>query len=836
MLGGVSSGPSIESLHVSASGLSLRTLVNPFGSSVSSSPAEAPEGLDSTKPAKQRINRACEACRKRKVKCIMPHDPPCEGCKHAGRDCLFLHQDVKRNKAPTKRLPVGRNMRKALFCHSDVEELNSRIKTLEKALLILSPEIDLSQLPRTADQARSMVNSSRSKKSQINQTRLPKELSTSNTELESVSDLHGVLKHMSQLHLGADEFYNGVRSDASASKPNEWEYTAGSGEPDLAYLMNNNTRPIAERHLEKQHFRNAAKVQHYPPPDLAEKLIKLYFQKVHPYEPMLHQGEFMAQYNAGLAERDCSFRALCYAIFAAASRFSSDDRVSPSSDGQNVDKQASGALYGSASGFLLTPNTLPCTLYDLQAMAVLSFFLVSTCSPLTVWFLLGRFLRRAQGDGVDLDGTPRWETSIMKDQLRKRAFWSLFLREMQLCLSLGRVSCMRQSSSTIGPPLGVDDESLSKFCSDHQGYSLTSAYTIVERSPTFLATSPRCVARGSIFMLQRKINIQLRGLWSLKVVPDHMSWHWDRDLAIQIAQSIDQSIATEIPPEARWHPDLIDEIDFVVTAHLRWYVENSLASYLKILCHRHLIRCDPKELQICLAAASDLLDTLEHLSTRGFLELTAAYTPYLITPAALTWLYSACLENTGLSVSQRADHWADVHRCINLLAHLSHSTFQAEKLKESLNHLVNTCMQEQLFPGSTAFGQTMKRDASAMSAPVDSFPTITLPERLVPSGPSSLITEKAPLAESRPDSLKAESENSYGSPIALELFNMSAPQLDASLFHFPGKVHVPQVSEQWPMWITSCDPTWRLLAQDSTCSYSQPGSLATLYSHVPKAF
>lgn len=60
--------------------------------------------------------------------------------------------------------------------------------------------------------------------------------------------------------------------------------------------------------------------------------------------------------------------------------------------------------------------------------------------------------------------------------------------------------------------------------------------------------------------------------------------------------------------------------------------DGSFSAYLQILVHRHLIRADRSELKICLAAAANMLDTLEHLKLRGLLELTATYTPYLVSP------------------------------------------------------------------------------------------------------------------------------------------------------------------------------------------------------------
>ncbi|KAA1072541.1 hypothetical protein PGTUg99_014162 [Puccinia graminis f. sp. tritici] len=63
--------------------------------------------VDSTeqpKRVRQRTLRACDSCRKMKIKCMMNSDePPCEACKLTSRDCKFEHVGVKREKPPSVR-------------------------------------------------------------------------------------------------------------------------------------------------------------------------------------------------------------------------------------------------------------------------------------------------------------------------------------------------------------------------------------------------------------------------------------------------------------------------------------------------------------------------------------------------------------------------------------------------------------------------------------------------------------------------------------------------------------------------------------------------------------
>ncbi|EGG03050.1 uncharacterized protein MELLADRAFT_65893 [Melampsora larici-populina 98AG31] len=259
---------------------------------------------------------------------------------------------------------------------SDITQLNMRIKSLEKVLGVLAPDIDLSVLPRSTKQAQAIIDSL--KKPDCH----PPEASTrrlTSADATSVSQ--------------------SIQTYDPLSQPNTNTLLTPKGQADTSSGTKNCkqddvTCSVFERCTQLHHLRHAANDQLYPPDGLAESLIELYFQCVHPHECILHKGEFIRHYSQGLAQQDYSFRALCYAVFAAASRFSSDDRVTSPKEGNSGERQTAGALYGAASGFFITPMTLPCTLFDLQAMAVLSYFLIGSCSPMTAWFSVQLFLRR----------------------------------------------------------------------------------------------------------------------------------------------------------------------------------------------------------------------------------------------------------------------------------------------------------------------------------------------------------------------------------------------------------------------------------------------------------
>lgn len=65
----------------------------------------------------------------------------------------------------------------------------------------------------------------------------------------------------------------------------------------------------------------------FPPPDLADSLIDLFFLHVNSQCPLFHRPTFVRQWREGLQEKDPWFGCLCLSLFAVASRWSDDPRV-----------------------------------------------------------------------------------------------------------------------------------------------------------------------------------------------------------------------------------------------------------------------------------------------------------------------------------------------------------------------------------------------------------------------------------------------------------------------------------------------------------------------------
>ncbi|EGG02898.1 uncharacterized protein MELLADRAFT_117440 [Melampsora larici-populina 98AG31] len=459
-------------------------------------------------------------------------------------------------------------------------------------------------------------------------------------------------------------------------------------------MIEDSSRSLAERLTEKRHRAMTSQDTSLPPPDLAHSLISIYFSHVHPFTIVIHQENFLGLYGSGLIHRDLTFKGLCYAMFAAASPHSTDERVLCSLPDQPASPQTAGARYAAAAVTTISPMTLPCTLFDLQAMAILTHYYLSMCTPTSAWLVIGSWLRRVQDVGVHVEEMPRWRTSILKDQLRKRAFWYMVVSERLLCMSLGRSSTILELELTVQLPLFIPDEVLTKMHSEHPGKVTSKDQERYKNMSWEMSGDTYLACATAYWSLRKTIAAPFLKIFSIKpdkVLPRSDSDVWDSPklVLIDLAAKIDHYIEHQIPSVARWNPDRKDDKSLIWTAFLNSFVLN-----IKMLAHRYFLNDNPQEIKVCTAAASTNLDILDQLHKRGLLALTAHWAPYRILPTALICLYAACRREYEIPREEKLKAWADVHRAINLLSAMAPKYFLAQQLHESLSRLVNHRIEE----------------------------------------------------------------------------------------------------------------------------------------------
>ncbi|POW18312.1 hypothetical protein PSHT_05940 [Puccinia striiformis] len=579
----------------------------------------------------------------------------------------------------------------------------------------------------TIEAARGIVNQSRiqSSRTAVEQDTTQKASPARNnrpSDLSDPDDVFSAIRLLNELQIGGEQPMSiMVMNTISSSKPRTSSFfiilittltltlsslftiippsntnnnpTADQQDPKPSY-----TRAITQMWVEKfvplHHLPNFP----LPPPQLASTLITLFFEKVNPYENILHRQEFMRLYEStNLINQDRSFQALCFSLFAAGSTFSNDPRVMlPNPEDGTPNRQTAGARFLYSSLSLLCPAHLPtCTLYDLQTMAVLCHVTSIICSPLSVWSWLGLNLRRVQNAYAHRNSAPQWKTCAMTDQLRKRAVWYLAVQELAFSLILGRTSCIKSDTIDLDLPLPLTDEALSRFCSNQPPNKPNKPNQSQETS--LQLTSIRSIDRAPIdspMIFHRKFGVALQKLFAVRIDPSSRIGQRDKDAILALAHSIDTCF-TETSLHNPWFPTIIDLVD-LVSAGKRACVH----LVYKILLHRLLIFEEPSELQLCFQSSNELIDILDHLRTRGVFEHIASWAPYTTVPATSMQLYIACNACDGISAADRANAWVGVHRCISVLTSLAPMSSLAGQLQKRLEQVLEACVTNELFPST----------------------------------------------------------------------------------------------------------------------------------------
>ncbi|KAH9445995.1 hypothetical protein MJO29_012273 [Puccinia striiformis f. sp. tritici] len=380
----------------------------------------------STKRRRYRIPRSCDRCRTSKIKCVY-EDGQCTACVNIGVICTFANPGSLRERPPTRK---------------DVEHLQARIRSLERLIHAVDPTCDLSNLPEPPQPQPSNLRLGRNRPSTSSLT-LPENIHpVRNYTHTNTSNQTSPLQENSSGN-ALKTLFNPTHFQLSDSATNLL--------PSLSKLEDLSPVDKIIRHEhQKLTYGNSA---FYPPPDLQQSLLEIYFQYVHPLLRIIHPASFIQDFKAGRGETDDGFKALCLIIFSVASRFSQDPRVYLDLEGNpHPSLQTAGLRYCISAGcYLLRPIPSPATFYELQAFALMVVYSMGAVSPGLLWCILGVALQRAQIAGAHQEDNVRWASSPIENHYRRKVFFLLYEFDYVISSNLGKPAYMQESDFDVLP-------------------------------------------------------------------------------------------------------------------------------------------------------------------------------------------------------------------------------------------------------------------------------------------------------------------------------------------------------------------------------------------------
>ncbi|KAF8625237.1 hypothetical protein AX17_006903 [Amanita inopinata Kibby_2008] len=698
---------------------------------------------------KRRIQRACDICRRKKIRCDggqMPENK-CSNCVTYNLSCTYVEAAKKRGP------PKGY-----------VESLENRVEKLETLLCRICPDKDiLRELDNASDtldppnNPSPLVGSFSTSHTQPQGHMHPGDLATS--ALRKVSDAatsgnnqdeqdedyaHLILAdNLKRLSIDPAECrFFGKSSGAMLIQTAielKNEYT-GQDDQHLKNPMLGGKRPEywTVRPWERSSAETQRPTYNFPPDDLVVMLIDLYFTNVNLYLPLLHRPTFDRSIAEGLHHTNEMFGATLLLVCAVGSRYSDDRRVLL--DGEESFNSCGWKWFEQVQ-MVRRSLLAPPSLYDLQFICLSVQFLQGSSAPQACWTMVGIGIRLAQDVGAHRRKiqTKAWTA---EDELWKRAFWVLVSMDRMVCCALGRPCAIQDEDFDIDMPFEVDDE-----------YWEHSDPEMRFKQP---ADEPSLITAFNLYLkLNQVLAFSLRTIYSInksKILLGFVGQQWEQHIVAELDSALNKWVDS-VPDYLRWDPNRENDRFFQqsVALYVGYY-------HLQILIHRPFIPSPRKpsplsfpSLAICTNAARSCSHIIDIQRKRVL--IPPPQTQMAVFTAGIVLLLNIWGgKRSGLSTDPHKE-MADVYKCMQVLRLSEQRWHMCGRLWDILYELAS--VGELPLPHSSP-PSSNKRERDEDSLLTESTPspvgpgelgTLTLTVPTVPLSMSSTSTSSSSLQE-----------------------------------------------------------------------------------------
>ncbi|GAA5913054.1 Zn(II)2Cys6 transcription factor [Sporobolomyces salmoneus] len=669
-----------------------------MSSSIDSTNRQEPPG-NKDKPKQQRPGRACDTCRRRKVRC--EGAAPCNLCVAQSIPCTYEQRATKRGP------PKGY-----------VESLERRLEAMESLLAQFADKEGRSSGVNDSAASTQSHEGARNRTSEDADDGTPFPATTpgsssSNgppaTGLDAIDELSSKLNDLAveqNRYIGRGSGLHLVRSMEQYAEPFSPSVLSTEHESTIETLWREEHKMITKAH-----------VAPLPSEQLANRLVDAAFNDFS-VRWVIPRAYFDECVRKGMIDSDPSFKGLYFAILALGSRAvpNTMDSARTASEARIVEGWTwfKAALSASES-HLESP-----TLFTLLRTTVLVMWQLGAAGYVGAWSTIGWGVRQAIDAGAHCEDRSDWSYSPVRNQLRKRAFHTLVAFDYYISSTLGRPFAIQEDDWDVTPPLSIADEDLLEW--DRQtslarlsGQPLppqppTSSESTVPGSPVV----PVHVGGYPWSAVVALHSIIARAMKSLYGMRRDKTLKGTRDAVRHLDSSLNAWLE-KVPAHVRWNPGQQDDEALLSSAAL-------YAGYYstQILIHREYISPTRSaalgfpSLAICSNAARSCAHVLDTLRQRRLLHRAYSYAP--VTAVQNAWIlllgrFASPDSNAQLTPSAAAD----VKRCINVLHDLAPTTYLALRCYEGMVRLASLVTS----PPSTRNPLSQSQSSQKRSMPAD---------------------------------------------------------------------------------------------------------------------
>ncbi|TGZ79134.1 hypothetical protein EX30DRAFT_309201 [Ascodesmis nigricans] len=408
---------------------------------------------------RRRIARACDMCRKKKIKCD-GKQPACTHCGNNKTECIFTVVEKKRNP------PKGAKY---------IEGLENRLNRMESLLRLSGilndgdEQMDLGDLERRLQQSTtssqrgaSQPAPSSSDSTQDTPTTTSHDDSPKNPK--SDEDVAALSEQMCSLvtdNCGEARFI-GSSSGFSifSQKGIEW---VNEKTGDDSFIRMIQRIPIPGSHESSGWkdllFKKLFSKQGREPPPPKEKALKLvnadFFNGFNCLFPLFHKKTFDQLFERQYSDNpptDSGWYAVFNIVLAIASRLRmshtpcEDDGMTP-----EMHMEAAWDYFQNGASVMLELLMKNSNLLSIQAIVGMALYLQGSSNPQMSFFLVAAAVRVATSVGIHRRGNV-FGLSASEIEQRRRIFWIIYLMDKDLALRSGRPPCLNDDDCNVDLP------------------------------------------------------------------------------------------------------------------------------------------------------------------------------------------------------------------------------------------------------------------------------------------------------------------------------------------------------------------------------------------------
>ncbi|KAM3586198.1 hypothetical protein VKS41_002726 [Umbelopsis sp. WA50703] len=569
-------------------------------------------GDDLAQSKRQRVSRACDLCRRKKIKCDGTI-PICGNCQAFNLECGY--KDTTKKRGPPK---------------GYIEAIENRLHRMETLLGSLAQGDDprsqalIAELNAPLETIHGELIRTRPMRRQFNEDD-PE--SSPDTPSLTYNDLPQTMEEPDSPSLTVDQV-NDSLGNLTIDDGGQMRYLGKSS----GFYMLQNSRlfhhgafHFGARLVKGNQTKNGNGLEilnplDMPPVDLQEHLIDLYFRHFYPTLPILHKKSFMTRLKS---EDDKPDPLLLNAIFAVASRISPDERVR---EDPTVPDTA-GEIFFERAKFLLDQKCDSVSTCTIQALLLLSSHQHGAMKSSRAWLYNGMAFRMANALGLN-HNCDSWNIPASEREERKRVFWCCFIVDRYTSAAFGRSTAIDERDCDATFPTEEDD---------------------VNDGPPVLEYMRHAVRLSDILghILRDIYSVKGRQL-ALTVSPDTIIANLDKALNLWYS-NLPKSLKYK-PPSCRDGQKAPAPALSICQLHMTYYTA-------LILLHRPFIPGPSQSraptsfpsLQICTSSAYSILDICENLLSEGRLKYTLNYAIFHVFSAGTLFVNNATSSDSYLT-------------------------------------------------------------------------------------------------------------------------------------------------------------------------------------------